>query len=109
MHIVANAGPIRSRIIVSEYLQLRSFSQYGLESGWNQSRLSLMNLADFPAVVRACGIEIAERNRPHAICAVVGTERVLKEQLGGSIGIYWILQGLVGNWNRRRTAVGGAC
>src|SRR5262249_48378894 len=89
VHIVADARTIRSWIVATKDFQRQPASRQGSERSRYQVRLRIVELANFPALVRAGSIEVAQAHMTTSVGLAIGFERLFKDELGKSVRVYW--------------------
>src|SRR5690349_2543653 len=98
MDIVAEASPVRSRVVVAVDGQCGPLALNCLEDDWNEMGLGIVHFANRTTVVSARGIEVPEAHILETIGCAVGFERIFKCELCRAVGIYRLLRARFGDW-----------
>ena len=86
MNVVANASAVRRWIIGAEDLQLRALSCRGSQRQRNQMGFGIVRFTDFAALIRPCGVEIAQTGKAQSVRIVVTLQSVLKKSFDTPYG-----------------------
>src|SRR5580700_4917718 len=105
MDVVADACSIRRVEVVAEDAQRRCDPQSGSESEGNQMRLRVMQLADRPAGMSSCRIEVTQGNGSHPMRDRISSQRVFEKQFCRSVRIDGRLRVRLGNGQGLRNSV----
>ena len=85
--VVADAGPVRSGVVGTEYGDEGQTAVGHLEREWDQVRFRIVVLA--VSGRRSRSVEIPQAGRTQPVCAGVPTESMLERQFGLAIRVGW--------------------
>ena len=85
--VIANSRSIGRLIVGPIDVDMRAFSERGVQDQWNEVRFGFMSFADFAFAVGSGSVEIALRHRSQAIGLVIPSQRPLDRELSFAIGV----------------------
>ena len=75
VHVIADTGAVRRRIVGAEHQQRRPASQRGIDRQRNEMRLRIVVLAQPPGRIRPGGVEVAQHAAAQSVDAPGPVER----------------------------------